>query len=396
MSIERHRNIADYTLSSMKRRLGRNLATIFVFVLVVFVLASVVMMMNALTREAEATLSLAPDITVQKLIAGRQGLVPSEYAEEIAKINGVTKVVERVWGYYYDAFEGATYTIIGVDLEKIPRLEDLELSIEEGRFLEKDGEKTAVIGRALADLMDVELGDKLLLVNSRGDYEKFMVVGIFSSKSNLQSADLIVMRSGDAREFFGLPQGYANDLGIEVANPAELQLIAQKIATILPDTRVLSRDQIQRTYDAIFGWRAGMFLAAMLGALLAFAILVWDRATSMTAEEKREIGILKALGWTTSDVLEIKSLEGLVLALNSYLLGVILAYIHVFLLGAPLLKPVLLGWSTLYPDFYLTPSLNLQELILIFFISVVPFMAAIIIPAWRASIIDPDVAMRGI
>ncbi|NOZ58345.1 MAG: ABC transporter permease [Euryarchaeota archaeon] len=385
MSLRKHLNILDYAARFMLRRKGKNLATLLVFTLVVFMLASVVMMMGSLKKEAEETLALAPDITVQKIVAGRQGLVPLSYAARIEEIRGVSRVEPRVWGYYYDAVEDATYTILGV--------ESLPFAVVEGS---PPGEGEVAVGYAIAEKKRIRPGDRIILRDYRGNYVKFTVAGVFSSSSSLQSADIIAMPRATAREFFGIPPEVANDLAVYVANPAELTNIAYKISLALPDARVLTRAQIRETYDAIFGWRSGIFLASIIGALLAFAILVWDRASGLSAEEKREIGILKALGWSTGDVLEMRTYEGVLLALNSYLLGIILAYLHVYQLGAPLLKPVLLGWSTLYPSFELMPALSVEDLLLIFMVSVVPFLAAVVVPSWRASTVDPDEAMRGI
>jgi hypothetical protein len=47
-----------------------------------------------------------------------------------------------------------------------------------------------------------------------------------------------------------------------------------------------------------------------LAAILAFAILAWEKASGLSADEKREIGILKAIGWETGDVLKMKFWEG--------------------------------------------------------------------------------------
>ena len=52
------------------------------------------------------------------------------------------------------------------------------------------------------------------------------------------------------------------------------------------------------------------------GALFAFIILAWDKATGLSAEEKREIGILKAVGWETSDILLMKFWEGAAVSLD--------------------------------------------------------------------------------
>ena len=49
--------------------------------------------------------------------------------------------------------------------------------------------------------------------------------------------------------------------------------------------------------------------------MLAFAILAWDKASGLSAEEKREIGILKAIGWETGDIIRMKLWESLLIAL---------------------------------------------------------------------------------
>ena len=114
----------------------------------------------------------------------------------------------------------------------------------------------------------------------------------------------------------------------------------------------------------------------------------------MSAEEKREIGILKAIGWETSDVLQMKFWEGLAVSLCAFLLGVLLAYGHIFLSAASLFKPALMGWSTLYPDFRLTPFIDAYQVAILFFFTVLPYTVATIIPSWRAATTDPDLIMR--
>ena len=127
---------------------------------------------------------------------------------------------------------------------------------------------------------------------------------------------------------------------------------------------------------------------------MAFCILAWDKATGLSAEEQREIGILKALGWDTADVLELKLWEGLAISVTALLFGVIAAYLHVFLFGAPLLIPVLKGWSTLFPPLALTPRVDFYQLAVLAFLSVVPYVASTVIPSWKAAVTDPDRVLR--
>ena len=71
-------------------------------------------------------------------------------------------------------------------------------------------------------------------------------------------------------------------------------------------------------------------LALLSAAMLAFAILAWEKASGLSAEEKREIGILKAIGWETGDVIKMKFWEGGLISLTAFLLGYVAAYLHVF------------------------------------------------------------------
>jgi ABC-type lipoprotein release transport system permease subunit len=132
----------------------------------------------------------------------------------------------------------------------------------------------------------------------------------------------------------------------------------------------------------------------MAGAGLAFIIFAWDKASGLSAEEKKEIGILKAIGWETSDVILMKFWEGTVISLSSFLAGIILAYFHVFFTSSTLFEPVLKGWSVLYPEFRLTPFLDGAQVMTLFFLSVLPYTVATIVPSWRAASVDPDSVMR--
>jgi ABC-type lipoprotein release transport system permease subunit len=130
------------------------------------------------------------------------------------------------------------------------------------------------------------------------------------------------------------------------------------------------------------------------GAVIAFVILAWDKASGLSSDERREIGILKGIGWETSDVIAMKFWEGAVISLSSFSLGIILAYIHVFFASSALFEPALKGWSVLYPEFRLVPHMDPLQIATLFFLTVVPYTVSTIVPSWRAATIDPDTVMR--
>jgi len=373
--IDRQRNIIDFTLSSLLRRKRKNTALIAVYTLVVFMLASVVFFTYSIKREASLILKDAPEMVIQRMVAGRHELIPLSYMNMIREIKGVNAVKRRLWGYYYDPIVGANYTMIAAEDGQLPP----------GRI---------AIGQGVSRTRLAFEGDTLEFKKHDGALVNLEVKDILSAESELVSSDLILVSEEDFRRLFGTSRDYATDLTLEVRNARELLTIAGKIAERLPDTRVILREEILRTYDAVFNWRGGMMIVILLGALLAFIIFAWDKASGLSQEERREIGILKAIGWETSDVILMKFWEGMVISLSSFLAGVLLAYGHVFFASSVLFEPVLKGWAVLYPHFKPTPFIDASQVVALFFLAVVPYTVATIIPSWRAATVDPDSVMR--
>lgn len=374
--VGRQRNLLDFTLSSLWRRKGKNGALTLVYTVVVFALASVMLLTASLKREAALLLAGSPEVLVQRLVAGRHDPVPEAYADAVRGIRGVASVRGRLWGYYYDPVSGANFTV------QVPG----EAPPEAGR---------AYLGNGVARLRGLARGDRLSLRSFDGTHLHLEVGALFAAESELVSSDLVLVSEADYRRLFGVAPGVFTDLAVGVRNPSEVATVAAKIQEALPDTRSILRDEILRTYDAVFDWRSGLLVVFLSACVLAFAIVVWDKASGLSAEERREIGILKAVGWETSDVILLKFWEGTVVSLTSFLSGVLLAYAHVFFLGAPLLVPVLAGWSTLYPSFRLVPFVDPYLAGVLFVLSVVPYTVATIVPSWRAATTDPSAAMRG-
>jgi ABC-type lipoprotein release transport system permease subunit len=389
MSLNSHLNVLDFTLLSFLRRKFKNFGIVLVFTFIVFITGSILFLSYSFKREALLILKDSPELIIQRMSAGRHELIPVDISQEILKIPGVSGLEPRYWGYYYDPLVKANYTILASSESP------LKNRLLQGR-LPGPGEKgVAAVGRGVAKARFIDIGSSISLLSSGGDAMDFEVVGVFETESELLTADLIVLSRPDVIRLFRMPPGMATDLAATVRNESEAPVIAAKIRSRFPDTRPILRKEIIRTYDAVFGWRSGLILTLFAGALVAFIILAWDKASGLSAEEKKEIGILKAIGWETSDIIEMKFWEGLVISLSSFLLGIILAYAHVYFFGASVFAPALKGWSVIYPDFRLAPFIDPYQIAMLMAFTVIPYIASTIIPSWKAAITDPDEVVRG-
>jgi ABC-type lipoprotein release transport system permease subunit len=373
--VNRYRNILDFTLSSLVRRKWKNFSLLAIYTLIVFALASLILFVTAIKREAALILQGAPDMVVQRISVGRHDLIPLSYGEAIGAIRGVEKVEPRLWGYYYDSLIGANYTMMVSDT-----LLDTPDDVVIGNGI------AAARKMAEGDFMPFQAFDKSPLL--------FQVQKVLPYESELAAADLILLSEKGFRELFNFPAGQATDLALTIRNPREMTTIAAKIVERFPDARPILKSEILRTYDSVFDWRGGMMIVMLASAVFSFVIFAWDKATGLSAEERKEIGILKSIGWETSDVLLLKFWEGVVISLTAYLVGVILAYCHLFFFSASLFEHALKGWAVLYPRFRLVPAIDPYQLAILFFLTVIPYTTATIIPSWRAATVDPDTAMR--
>jgi ABC-type lipoprotein release transport system permease subunit len=378
-AFERRRHLLDFAVRSLLRRPMRNIGLVAVYGLVVFLVGSVMLWGSAVRREAAAILASGPEITAQAMVMGRHDLSGDADVALLKGLRGVRRVAPRLWGYLWDSAGAANYTLM------VPTAGAPDLAVAKGEV---------IVGEGVARARRLAPGKMLFLVSPSGRFLKTRVRAVLPAESALVSADLVLVEESDFRAFFELPAGVWTDVALTVTNPSEVTTVAGKAALKLPHHRFVTRSDMSRSAEALFSWREGLTLALLAGALVAFAILAFDRASGLSAEERREIGILKAIGWETGDVIALKLFEGALVSISAFLLGVLAAWAHVFLFSAGLFEPVLKGWATLYPHFPLSPQIDALEIATLGMLTVVPFMAAILVPVWRTASADPDAVMR--
>jgi ABC-type lipoprotein release transport system permease subunit len=381
-----------HALGALARRKARSIALGGGLAFAVALVAAVLFLTESLRAEAERAHAAHPDIVVQKLVGGRPTTIAASEGARLADIPSVRSVTPRVWGYVFLPALQGNVTIVGT-----PRGAGA-LTVANGVLAEghdvTPGQHEMIAGVELAHFLGMLPGDELGLPSADPRAHPLKLVGTFRASLDLWTADVVVCDEADARALLGMPDEAATDLAIELANSAEGRVVARTVIDRLPGARVIERDLLERVYHLAYGRRAGLILGAALPAILALLVLAWDRANGVSAEERREIAVLKAIGWSTSDVLWTKLFEAILVGAGATALGLLLAYAWVFWAGAPGLRPALVGWSVLYPSSSLTPAVDAAQLLGVAAAVLGPFVLVSVVPAWRAATADPLETMR--
>jgi len=387
--------LVEYAINALFRNKGKNIFILLVFTLLTALLSSVFFITTSIKYELQSTVDALPQITVQKLKAGRHYDIDTSVADEILNFAGVSEAVPRVWGYYYFENAGVNFSIMGIEQYAQQYKNSFEKVVNKFDFDELNSKSQMVVGEGVKRVMAESYYNKYFnFIKPDGTLKKVTIAGTFNADTELESNDMILMSTQDVREIFNIAENKATDIVVKVPNPEELTTVASKIKLMYPDTRVITSNDLQVSYQNIFDYKSGLFLALFTVALFTFFMIVYDKASGLSSEEKREIGILKAIGWSVDDILKEKFYEAFIISFLAFLTGTLLALLFVYLFQAPLLREIFVGYSQLKTSFVLPFVFDIQTLFLVFFLSVPIYIAATIIPSWRAATLEVDEVIR--
>lgn len=372
--LARSRTLVAHAAGALARRAPRNAAIVFGLAFAVGLFASALFVVESLRAVHRRASHEAPSLVVSQLEGGRPALIAPSEGEQLRDLLGVRSVTPRVWGYVFlGALEGNVVVF--------------------GEAREHGSREAVTVGPGVARLLGLRVGDRLAL-STPSHQAVYRVAEILPASTALVSYDAVIVDVREAHLLLGIPEDRATDLAIEVFPPEEIGAVAEAIGQARPTSRVVAQADLARLYELTFDARGGVLGALLLPALAALLLLAWERFSGLSAEERREIGVLKAVGWATEDVLAVRMIEAGLVALFGTVLGVLVAYVHVYVFDAALLSRVIFGWSNLRTPLALAPATDVGTLVALVATVVVPFTAVSAFPAWRAASIDPDRALR--
>ena len=381
------------TLQLFKER-AKHLGIIVISVMILFLLASILFISSSIRFSLDETLKVQPDFVVSRVQGGTAVATPMAWGDELLEIYGISKVSPRVYGRYSFAPKEKSFLIVGVDFLDEQSHGDLQELIETTDIKSFFTSNQMIIGEGVKRYLNAHFyNDAYNFLTPKGSFVNVKLFKTLPTHSKLIANDMMLMPIDLARQILGYGEEEASDITLTVPNPDEWTLLTAKLSTLHYDLHVVNKNDVRKSYENLYNYKGGLFLILFMIVLSTFALILYQRYSLVYSSEKRNIGLLRALGWSIIDVLKLKFMETLIIVLVSFIVGVFIAYIYVFVLGAPLLKEVFLGGQNLQNTLSFVPVLDFSVLSSIFLIYAVPFIAAVLIPVWKVSVTDPKEAM---
>jgi putative ABC transport system permease protein len=271
-------------------------------------------------------------------------LLPSQDLEKLKTIKGVDSMASSLLLWEFD--KGGFRTIMGVDLTQ-PSLGPVKVKewLKEGRFPQKEGE--VVIEKHYAKFQHKKIGDAVEI-----NGHPFSVVGLLEIKEGSQIASAnIYLPLQDAQGLLGAESGGVNIVYLRLKNPSLLSQVKTSIGRYLNGVSVTSSDSFLEVMGGVSRISDQFSFVVSIIALGGAFFLIIKAMLSNLVERSREIGILKAVGWTERDVQKQLMGEVFLQSLLGGVLGIVMGYFFSYLLGF-LSIPVSTPWElNLLPAF---------------------------------------------
>ena len=268
-----------------------------------------------------------------------------------------------------------------------------------GRFLTPEDGDNIVIGQALAEHLNVAVGDRVSLLGRRKDesmrQRSMTIVGIFNLGLGEAEKGLVFINLPTAQTLYNL-RGEVTEVAVILEKIGEEDALIDNIAPNFPNHEVDSIYTLRPEFrealdiDRVIGLMLGgiMLLMGAIGILNLMLMAVFERT--------REMGVLAAMGLKGRQVMGLFVLEGAFIGLVGAVIGCLISWLLIMWLNR-----TGIDFSAMYTDLdqagelyalmgtQLYPAISVTTIIVYGLAAVVIAALAALIPAWQAANREP-------
>ncbi len=347
--------------------------------------------------------------------------ITDKMVEDISRIQGVKYAIPfyamsagqaKAKGMTIELNPAETYSVLALDFRDINKIFP-GVKLKDG-VMPLGGDSVALIGSKVSepdskDLPKIYVGDAITIIRhspaGEAKSHSLIVQGIFDyyGQSFFYNPDLLIFVSREAGKKLIGGRSYTG-IFVVAEDSSLIDYIENRLKEKYGgDVIIISTKAVLQTVQVITGTLT-IFLASMasMSLIVAFLAIMATMFTAVT-ERIREIGLLKALGFKTRDVLLTFLTEAALIGLIGGVIGAIAGAVGAYILAQP--SPTgegasegisnirgQMGFSALNIAYTpkITPELMLTAIGIAFIVGVL----AGIIPAWRAAKYTPVEALR--
>jgi ABC-type lipoprotein release transport system permease subunit len=289
-------------------------------------------------------------------------------------------------------------TLLGVDPLAEQRLGSAPHAIVEGRFLTDENDKGVVIGASMARRLETRLGKRIVLMSQDPNNDVAdrgaRVVGIYTARLPGTEDRFVYSGRSVIQSMLGI-NGEVSEIAITADNyRAVAQWYPAIAAAAGAKLEVLPWTELDAYLSTMLNVQDGFALVFMIVVFLALSFGLVNTLVMSVFERVREIGLMQALGMRPSLILAQVLLESVYLLLVGLAIGNTIAFATIKSLEDGIdISGVAQGMEQMSMSPVLYPALAIEDMVMSTAVVIVLGLLASLLPAWKASQLDPVAAL---
>lgn len=212
--------------------------------------------------------------------------------------------------------------------EDINTLYDMKAKLYEGNMINKPGQ--ALVGKELKNKLNINIGDKIDIINSQGRKTQLTVSGFYDLGAVKLNSAWIITDLKTAQDLSGLGEKVTS-IEISVKDAYNADYIGSNIKKMLKDKDLKVenwKEQNKFVASAIVGQKICSIIIQFF-VLLAAVLSIMSILNISVVQKYKQIGILKAMGIKDGSAAFIFLLEALILGAIGTAVGILFTLIYI-------------------------------------------------------------------
>ena len=312
--------------------------------------------------------------------------------EEVKGVKGAVPTIETQGIIKYEG-HGEPYVagvkVVGYDFDKAIKVMKLDDYIIDGK-IDVEDKKSILIGKELAASMGAMVGDKVKLITSEETDLEMTVGGIFQSGFYEYDVNMVLIPLQTA-QYITYSDETVGRLSVRLDNPYDAQELIYDVARKLPTDLYIGTwgEQNRALLSALTLEKTIMLVVFSLIAIVA-GFLIWITLNTLVREKTKDIGIMRAMGFSKKNIMLIFLIQGIILGIIGIILGIIVSLILLYYIKNYAVDLV----SNIYYLKDIPIEISLKEIAIIVGANFIVILISSIFPAYRAAKLENVEALR--
>jgi lipoprotein-releasing system permease protein len=281
--------------------------------------------------------------------------------------------------------------VIGSQFERQIKVTNIEKYMKKGSFkdLGNSGNRM-IIGSKLMEQLGTRESETILIAPGSGAPQPFKIVGVFETGIRGIDESTAFVALADAQKLRGRPSEIT-DIAIKLFDPDKAQEKADewKVSTL---DKVLPWQEASASILSVFKTQDIVRNSMTIAIIVVAGFGIYNILSILVNQKKRDIAILRSMGFTPSDVVKLFFNQGLILGILGGIIGLGLGNIICHIMGQIEVVPGRMSG----PGNKMIISFSLIIYIKAFFIAMLSSIFSSIIPAREAGKMEPmDIIRSG-